>query len=379
MKRMHSRKRIDRPCLTGLPFRSTALLFAAAACALPGRSSAGQTDPSAVPLVRVRTIAAAPSDVASVVTLTGDIQARYLSDISFQTGGKIATRTVEVGQHVTPDQVLATLDTSEERADVDNARATLESAEAVLNQAQLTFDRQSTLLKTGFTTRPAYDKAEQDLRTSQAAVDSAKAALGTVGEQLSYTSLKAGVAGIVTGREGEVGQVVQAGQPIFNLAQDGPRDAVFNIYEALLADPSEAKPIDVSLQARPDVHVEGTVREISPIVDPGPGTVRVKVGLPATAPGMTLGAIVTGTGRFKIQRGTLLPWGALFRSDDRPAVWVVDPKDHRVSVKIVKLDRFTDDAMVISDGLAPGDSVVMAGVQFLRPGQVVDPIAGPTE
>jgi len=331
---------------------------------------------SIAPLVRVRTVVVAPSDVATSLTLTGDIQARYLGDISFRIGGKIATRAVEVGQHVTADDVLSTLDTAEEDADVKNLGASLASADAALTQAKLTFGRQKTLLETGFTTRTSYDNAEQDLRTSQASVDAAKAALGTAAEQLRYTSLKAGVAGVITARHAEVGQVVQAGQPIFTLAQDGPRDAVFNIYETLLANPSDAKPIEVALQAQPAVHVTGTVREIAPLVDPGPGTVKVKVDLPITPPGMALGATVTGTGRFQSERGTVLPWSALFRSDDQPAVWVLDPKDNRVSLKIVTLSRYTDDTMVLSGGLAPGDHVVTAGLQFLRPGQVVDPVGG---
>ena len=56
--------------------------------------------------------------------------------------GKVTARRVEVGQHVEPDDVLATLDPVEQQADVTNADAALASAKALLQQAQLTFERQ---------------------------------------------------------------------------------------------------------------------------------------------------------------------------------------------------------------------------------------------
>ena len=69
-------------------------------------------------------------------------------------------------------------------------------------------------------------------RTSQGALDGAKAQLGTAQDQSDQTVLKAGAAGFVTARVAEAGQVVQSGQTVYTLAQDGPRDAVFDVYEA---------------------------------------------------------------------------------------------------------------------------------------------------
>ncbi len=332
---------------------------------------------TAVPrLLKVRTVVAAEADYAPAATLTGDIQPRFLSDLSFRSSGKIASRMVEVGQHVTADDVLARLDPVEQKSTVENARAAVTSAEALLTQAQLTFARQQALLGSGYTTRSAFDNAEQSLRTTQASVDSAKAALGTAQEQLGFTDLKAGVAGVVTARNAEAGQVVQAGETVFTLAQDGPRDAVFNIYEALLAEPPAGKQITVTLQGDPSVTAKGPVREISPTVDAASGTVRVKVELDDPPPRMSLGAIVIGTGRFRPQHGIVLPWSALFRWDDQPAVWLVDPKDNSVMVKPVSVARYADDAIVLSDGVSPGNRVVTAGIQFLRPGQIVAPLEG---
>lgn len=350
------------------------LLSLGVVVALAASPALAAEGPPAKPLLRVKVATATESDLAPAITLTGDVEPRYTSDLSFRSGGKIATRTVEVGQHVAADEVLATLDPAEQAANLQNARAALASAQALVTQAQLGFARQKSLMGSGYTTRSAFDNAEQSLRVTRAAMDSAKAALGTAEEQLGFTQLRAGVAGIVTARDAEVGQVVQPGTRVFTLAQDGPRDAVFNVYEALLVEPP-AGDIAVALQSDPAVAAVGTVREISPTVDPASGTVRVKVALAATPPRLSLGATVLGTGRFRPQRGITLPWSALFRQGDGPAVWVLGP-DGAVSLHPVTVARYLDDAMLLSAGVEAGQRVVTAGIQFLRPGQKVDPVEG---
>ncbi|WP_163595045.1 HlyD family efflux transporter periplasmic adaptor subunit, partial [Klebsiella pneumoniae] len=87
-------------------------------------------------------------------------------------------------------------------------------------------------------------------------------------------------------------QVVQAAQTVFTVAEDGDRDAVFNVQETLVAGVhgSTPPPVAVALLADPKVTAQGTVREIAPVVDPASGSVRVKVALPATPAAMPLGA-----------------------------------------------------------------------------------------
>ena len=265
---------------------------------------------------------------------------------------------------------MARVDPQVQRANLDAAKAGLGSAQALLMQARATFDRQTELLKSGFTTRPTYDQAQQQLRTQQAAVELATAAVGTAEEQLGYAELKAGVRGIITARNAETGQVVQAGQTVFTVAQDGPRDAVFDVFETLVTDPP-SRDVRVFLQADPSVVATGTVREISPTIDPASGTVKVKIGLESVPPQMSLGAIIVGTGTFKPHPAIVLPRSALFRWQDSPAVWLFDPKSRTVTPKVITIDRYAGEELVLSDGVASGDTIVIAGIQFLRPGQVV--------
>ncbi len=88
----------------------------------------------------------------------------------------------------------------------------------------------------------------------------AEANVALVQDALSYTELKSEAAGLITQRLGEVGQVVAPAQTIFTLAQDGDRDAVFNVFETLLSGDAKDVRVDVSLVSDPKVTTTATVR-----------------------------------------------------------------------------------------------------------------------
>jgi RND family efflux transporter MFP subunit len=363
--RLSSPRTSHRHALAGL-IAAASLLAAGAAFA----AEAGSPD-----LVPVESVTVQRSSVVSDLSLSGEIAATIQTNISFRITGKIIERRVEVGQHVAADEVLARLDTTEQQTDVDNAQAGLTSAQALLQQAQANFQRQQSLLANGFATRATYDQAQENLHTTQAQTDAATAALRTAQEQLSYTQLKAGVAGVIVARNAETGQVVEAGQTVFVVAQDGARDAVFNVYEAMLTKPPKTATVDIVLESDPNVSATGQVREISPIVDPTSSTVKVKVELDKTPPQMTLGAAVIGRGRWDRKKLVVLPWSVLFEWQNQPAVWVLDGQDV-VSLRTVSVERYASGSVVLSGGLEDGERVVSAGIQLLRPGQKVAVVTG---
>jgi multidrug efflux pump subunit AcrA (membrane-fusion protein) len=177
----------------------------------------------------VRTVTVEKGEVGQSVVLTGQIRAENEAALAFRIGGRINERFVGVGDHVVPDQVLAKLDPQNELNSLRSARAAVSAAQAQLVQARNTFKRQETLLARGSTTRASFDQAEQARRTAQSQVDDAKAQLEIAEDRVSYTQLKAGVAGTITARAAEAGEVVQPGQMIFQVARKGRWDAVFDV------------------------------------------------------------------------------------------------------------------------------------------------------
>jgi len=319
----------------------------------------------------VRTQVVQLADYGPVLAFTGEIRARVQSDLSFGVSGRVVERNADVGAHVTPDLALAKLDPELQLADLRAANATVAAVEARFRQASASFERQKTLLARGFTTRREYDQNEAAFRTAQGSLDAAKAQLAMAKEQLSYTILRTDRAGIITSRNIEGGQIVEATQSAFTIAQDGPRDVVFNIYESGFTHGLADNSIKMRLLSDPKVTFRGSIREISPAIDPATGTVRVKVGVDTASPEMTLGAAVIGTSRFKPGQFVILPWSALSSQNGEAAVWVVDARTKMVSLTPVEIEAFKTSEVVIRNGLRPGQIVVTAGAQLLRPNETV--------
>jgi RND family efflux transporter MFP subunit len=360
-----------RPTLR-FPRRSTTLLLGGLTLALAACGE--EKAPAARAPSPVKAQVVAPSPHAGSVALTGEIEARVQSDLAFRFAGRIAERLVEVGDHVVAGQVLARLEPREQTADVASATAGVQSAEATLRQTEAAFERQKTLLSAGFTTRTKYDNALQAFQAARASLDAARSNLGTAEEQLAYTTLRADASGIVVARNAEAGQVVEAAQAVFTIARDGERDAVFDVYERLLARKPADDRIEIALVSAPEIRATGRVREVAPAVDPATGTVRVKIAIDGPSDAMPLGAAVTGVGSFQPEPVYRLPSSAFFTENGRPAVWTVDPNSHVAAVRPIIVDSYRTGELLVRDGLVPGDIVVTAGAQLLRPGQTVNPI-----
>lgn len=344
------------------------------AFALVAITLSGCNDQPATPTTRatfVRTEIVQPRGKQASVTLTGEVRARFQADLSFRVSGRVIERFADVGSQVQAGQVLALLDPAEQQADVDAASAAVSAAESQLRVAKATFERQKSLISSGFTTRPSYDQAQEGLRTAEGAFEAAKAQLGSSNEALGYTALRAEAAGVITSRSLEVGQVVQAAQPVFGLAQDGERDAVFDVYESIFFADLDGSRVSLTLVSDPNVTASGYVREVSPAIDAKSSTIRVKVAIQNPPAAMTLGSAVAGTANTKARQQIALPWTALMAEGSRPAVWIIDPTTRTASLKPVTVGGYEAGGVVIEAGLEPGERVVIDGGKLLSAGQPV--------
>ena len=347
---------------------------ASLALALIAAALGGCNDRSGAPTTRaafVRTEVVQPKDRRASFTLTGEVQPRFRAELSFRVSGRVVARYVDVGTHVEAGEVLALLDPAEQEADVDAATAAVRAAESQLRVATATFERQKTLITSGFTTRPVYDQAQEGLRTAEGVLEAAKAQLGTSKDALGYTALRAEAAGVITARNLEAGQVVQAAQPMFSLAQDGERDAVFDAYESIFFGDLDGSDVSLALVSAAAVTASGYVREVSPTIDAKSSTIRVKVAIQDPPAAMTLGSAVAGAVRAKAQPQIALPWSALMAAGSKPAVWTVDPATKTAALRQVTIGGYEAREVLIKEGLRPGERVVIDGGKLLSVGQAV--------
>lgn len=328
-------------------------------------------EPEPEPIRPVRVTTVESREGGETVSLTGQVEAQEEVNLSFRVGGRMIERSVNVGDQVRAGQVVARLESDTPRNALRSARAELTAARARLVEAQNNFERHRSLLDRGFITRAMFDQAEQAFRSAQAQVDSVQAQANIAETQLGYADLIAASSGTVTARRAEPGEVVAPGQPIIQLAREGGRDAVFDVPARIIETaPADAR-IQVVLSSDPKVQAIGRVREVSPQADPVTRTFKVRIGLNDPPAAMRLGSTVTGSIQIGAGAGIEIPASALTSANQRPAVWVLDPASNTVSLRNIEVLSYGLARVAVAEGLQPGDIVVTAGVQTLRPGQQV--------
>jgi len=349
-----------------------------AAAALIAVTVAGCDEPAPpAPQVRpVRTVTVEHRAEGETVSLTGHVRARDQGSLAFRIDGRVVERPVNVGDAVRAGQAIARLDPLNQENMLRSAQANLSAAEAVLTQARQTFWRQQELLRQGWTPRARFDDAQQALQTAEAQVSSTQAQLRIAQDHLGYTVLRADAAGSITATGAEAGEVVRAGQMIAQLAQEGGRDAVFDVPEGLIRTAPRDPVVQITLGDDPRITATGRLRELSPQADPVTRTFQVKVGVVDPPEAMRLGSTVTGRIQLAAPAGVQLPATALTEANGRPAVWVFDPASQSVALRNVDVARYDPASIVVSQGLEPGEVVVTAGGQVLRPGQRVRRLGG---
>jgi RND family efflux transporter MFP subunit len=373
------------PNLTG----SRALAWVALPLIVLLTGCAREVEPPPPEVRPVRTITLAPREAGNVVALTGTVQAQNEINLSFRIDGRLVERTVEIGDNVRPGQLIARLDPQNEESSLQSVRAQLAGANAQLVEARSNYERMRDLVAEDAVSRAQYEQAKALLQSAEAQLQSLQGQVALAQNRLSYTRLVSDVAGVVTARGPEPGEVVGAGRMVVQVAREGARDAVFDVPAQIkdaaplnpniVVSPGKAGPgagggsrdLSVALAMDPTVGAIGRVREVSPRADPVTGTFAVRVRLIDPPAAMRLGSTVTGRMKLDGAPGIAVPATALVRADGKTAVWVVDKASGTVSMRNIQLGNADANTVQVISGLQPGDVVVTAGAQALRPGQKV--------
>ncbi len=328
------------------------------------------------PVRTVRYVVVGSAQTLPALERTGEIHAHDETILSFRTGGRIVTRSVEIGDRVNAGQLLATLENTTSQNQLDGAQADYEGAKASAQVAALNVNRMQKLMPTGAIARTQLDTARADWLVARARLKNSESALRNARESLGWTRLIAPRSGVITEVSASAGQVVNGGQSVLTLATGEARDVVFDIAKPEAIPPQEQAGLRVSLLSDPSVQASAAVRDISPQADPQTRTWRVRATLQNPPLAMALGASVTVTLPATGPHGYALPASALSRVDDKPAVYVINPQS-QAQLRVVVPAYYTATTVIISGGLEPGDRVITAGVSKLRSGEPV--IAGECE
>lgn len=318
----------------------------------------------------VRAMVLASSDVAVNAEFSGEVRARVESRLGFRVGGKIVSRKVDVGTLVKKGQVLMQLDPQDLQLSQAQALANLRAAETNRDLAKADLTRYQELRTKSFVSQAVLEAKDSAYKAAQATVEASQAAYRGQANQAAYAALVSDVDGVVTSVDAEVGQVVAPGTPVVRVAKAGEKEIVIGIPEDKVDALRKVPDVQVRLWADPQHPVAGKIREISPIADPATRTYTVKVSIPDTAAEAKLGmtAVAQFASRTPVPQ-IKVPLTALYYEKSRTSVWVVENGTARLAP--VTMGGVAGNDVVLAGGVQPGQTVVTAGVNLLKPGQKV--------
>lgn len=341
--------------------------------------------PKAPEVRPVRTLTVTSEQGAGTAEFSGDVRPRIESRLGFRVPGKIVARLVDVGATVKKGQVLARLDPADLALAQQSAQAQLSAAKTDRDLAAADLKRFSELFAKGFISAAEQQRHQANYDGAQARYEQAAAGYRNQSNQAAYATLEADADGVVTGVDAEVGQVVSAGQPVVRVAQTAEKEVVVGIPEDQVDTLRKSPDVSVKLWADQSRSIPGKVREIAPAADPLTRTYTVKISVPNPPPELKLGmtavarfvrpAVGTSGGADSGGMGVRVPISALLQDQGKNVVWLYDAASQTVKPVPVTVGEPRDNVLLVTSGLAPGQTIVTAGVHLLKAGQKVMPMA----
>jgi membrane fusion protein, multidrug efflux system len=370
---------------SGLIVFASALLLASCGSGDSGGKQGGRKGPSGPP--QVGYVVVQPTSVPMTTELAGRVTPYQVSQVRPQVVGLIQRRLFKEGAIVRQGETLYQIDPSLYAASAAQARANLQNAQATVEAARIRADRYKPLAQMEAVSQQDYTDAVAQARQASAQVAQSQAALQTAQINLRFTRVPAPITGrigrslftegaLVTANQADPLAVIERLDPIFVDIQQSSAD-MLALRRALARDgisPVSAT-VRLKLEDGSDYGATGTMEFTEVIVNQNTGTVTLRARFPNPQSILLPGMFVRATFAQAIDtQAYLVPQAAVARDPKGNAtVYVVGPGNKAVARTVVA-DRTIGQNWVITQGLAPGDKVIVQGTGTLRPDADIRPV-----
>jgi RND family efflux transporter MFP subunit len=337
------------------------------------KTEAKQPAPQALP-VKVQTIDLAPVPRADEYVAT--VKSRRSASIQPQVDGTLTRILVKSGDHVRAGQVLMTIDPLKQQATVDQQRSTEAQKKAIFEYNKTEVERQRGLYEGGVTSKQNYDYAVQAYENSKADWDSAAAARVTQERQLAYYNLTAPFKGIVGDIPVHVGDYVSPQTVLTTVDENADLEAYIYIPTERASEIRMGLPVQI-VTSSGELIEKTKIDFISQEVDNALQGVLVKATIRAPLDRFRNSQLVKARVVWSTSPAPTVPVLAVTRIGGQPFVYVASSSASGTVAKqrAVTLGDTIGNDYAVSDGLKPGDQVIVSGTQFLVDDAPVRPIS----
>ena len=326
------------------------------------------------------------ADVPLIAELPGRIAPLKVAEVRPQVGGIVQKRLFQEGSDVNAGDLLYQIEDAKFRADVESARAELARTQAVLTKAQLREKRLARLINTKAVSEEDYDLAAAELREAEAGVAAARAALNAATIDLGFTRVLAPISGrigkslitegalVEAEQEKELAVIQQIDQVYVDITQSTIE--LLRLKRELASGQvrrkSEPMALSVLLEDGSEYQRRGTLEFSEISVDEGTSSVTLRGTAPNPDHLLLPGMFV----RARVDQGLradsiLIPQRGLTFDYSGSATAMVVGEGNIVEQRTLQVGQALDDHWLVLDGLAPGEKVIVEGLQKIRAGMEV--------
>lgn len=332
-----------------------------------------------------------PERVVITTDLPGRVAPHLIAEVRPQVGGIIQKRLFNEGSDVKEGDVLYQIDPASYQATLDNAAAALAKAEANLPPVQLRVSRYKEAVAAKSVSQQAYDDALAALKQAEADIEYGKAAVESARINLGYTRVTAPISGRIGRSSVTAGALVSAHQalPLATIQQLDPVyvDAsqssarllrVKRKIEAgrLKESRIDQAPVKLLLEDGTPYPLEGVLKFSEAMIEPSMGSFIFRMVFPnpdhTLLPGMYVRAVVQ---EGVVVDAIMVPQQGVARDPKGNPVVMLVGTDGKVQQRMISVDRAIGDKWLVSSGLAPGDEVIIEGLQKIRVGVAVKKVS----
>jgi membrane fusion protein (multidrug efflux system) len=326
-----------------------------------------------------------PQPVTIRRELPGRTTAYLIAEVRPQVNGIVKQRLFTEGALVQAGQPLYQIDDATYRAEYGSAKANLAKAQAALASTSMNAQRSAALVKTNLLSKQDNDNVHAAWKQSEADVAAAQAALQSSAVVLGFARIVAPISGRIGKSTVTQGALVTANQAnaLATIQQIDPLyvDIVQSSNEMLqlrrqLADgalkTTDDAPVKIMLEDGSAYAHDGRLQFAEVTVDPTTGSFSLRVVVPnpdgLLLPGMYVRAVLD---KGVNPNGLLVPQQGITRDPKGEAVAMVVGKDNKAEQRKVRVSHTLGNQWLVQDGLAPGDQVIVEGLQKIQPGAPV--------
>ncbi len=212
------------------------------------------------------TVKVGRGNISNIVTATGTLEAITTVEVGTQVSGIIQHVYVDFNDNVKQGQLLAKLDETPLKAQLEQSQATVDQAHAQLNYQEATYNRMKALYEKNLIAQADYDQALFNYENSKASLSNARSALSRSNINLEYATITSPIDGVVLNRAVEEGQTVAASfntPTLFTIVNDLTQMEVqTSVDEADIGKVKQDQRIEFTVDAYPDMKFEGTVSQV---------------------------------------------------------------------------------------------------------------------